>query len=149
MPFYCLSMFCRLDVEKIRNNQANLESKELAVLLVSLFFAGLATLKLVSARLSTFFRSSQSDQACRTYRGWVLILVSSSMTIFVTLLSSQFLFSCNFRKLDPSSASGFGLSVTREPGVIENVHFSLPSEIYENLALLLECCKSADIVYPG
>ncbi|KAJ0106240.1 hypothetical protein Patl1_17504 [Pistacia atlantica] len=78
----------RLDVEKIINNQANLESTELAVLSVSLFFAGLATLKLVSARVSTFFGSSQSDKVCRTYRGWVLMLASSSMTIFVTLLSS-------------------------------------------------------------
>lgn len=77
----------RIDVEKVSSDQANLESKELAVLSVSLFFACFAIFKLVSARLSTLLRASQSNKVCRTNRGWVLILVSSSMTIFVTLLS--------------------------------------------------------------
>lgn len=84
----------RLDVEKVVRDQANLESKELAVLAVSLFFAGLAILKLVLVRVAAILggaaSSSQSsdDKVCRSSRGWLLILVSSSMTIFITLLSS-------------------------------------------------------------
>ncbi|XWS50106.1 hypothetical protein CRYUN_Cryun12cG0060200 [Craigia yunnanensis] len=75
----------RLDVEKVVHDQASLESKELAVLAVSLFFA---FLKLVSTRVAIFLEATQSDKVCRTSRGWVLILVSNSMTIFITLLSS-------------------------------------------------------------
>lgn len=81
------SLYRRIDVEKVSSDQANLESKELAVLSVSLFFACFAIFKLVSARLSTLLRASQCSKVRRTNRGWVLILLSSSMTIFVTLLS--------------------------------------------------------------
>ncbi|KAI9173444.1 hypothetical protein LWI28_001479 [Acer negundo] len=77
----------RLDVEKITSDQANLESKELAVLAVSLLFASIAVFKLVSARLASLLAPSQSERVCRTNSGWFLILLSSSMTIFVTLLS--------------------------------------------------------------
>ncbi|GKV31658.1 hypothetical protein SLEP1_g40331 [Rubroshorea leprosula] len=78
----------RSDIEKVARDHATLESKELAVLAISLFFAGLAILKLVLARVATILGASQPDKVCRTSRGWVLILVSSSMTIFITLLSS-------------------------------------------------------------
>ncbi|XVE58084.1 hypothetical protein DITRI_Ditri04bG0142100 [Diplodiscus trichospermus] len=75
----------RLDVEKVVHDQASLESKELAILAVSLLFACIAVVKLVSTRV---LEATQFDKVCRTSRGWVLILVSSSMTIFITLLSS-------------------------------------------------------------
>ncbi|KAL4332404.1 hypothetical protein GQ457_07G004280 [Hibiscus cannabinus] len=82
------NMMLRLDVEKVVNNQASLETKELVVLVVSLFFVCIAVLKLVSRPVTTFLGSTnQSDKVYRTNRGWVLILVSSSMTIFITLLS--------------------------------------------------------------
>ncbi|GAV88781.1 Sad1_UNC domain-containing protein [Cephalotus follicularis] len=77
----------RLDIEKVSSNQANLETKEVAVLAVSIFFVCVAILKLVSARVSTYIKTSHSDTVGRTSRGWVLILVSSSMTIFITVLS--------------------------------------------------------------
>ncbi|XVF51294.1 hypothetical protein PTKIN_Ptkin04bG0173500 [Pterospermum kingtungense] len=77
----------RLDVEKVVRDQASLESKELAVLAVSLLFACIAILKLVSTRVTSFLGAAESEKVCRTSRGWVLILVSSSMTIFITLLS--------------------------------------------------------------
>ncbi|KAG8659035.1 hypothetical protein MANES_02G008500v8 [Manihot esculenta] len=82
------NIMLRLDVEKVVNDQANLESKELAVLAVSLFFICFATIKLVSARVMKFLGSSESDKVRRTSRGWVMILISSTMTIFITLLSS-------------------------------------------------------------
>ncbi|CAL9030435.1 unnamed protein product [Prunus brigantina] len=79
----------RLDFENVRKDQASLESKELAVLAVSLFFLCFAILKLVSLQVLTFFRaSSQPENACRKSRGWVLMIVSSSMTIFITLIYS-------------------------------------------------------------
>lgn len=78
----------RLDVEKIVNDQASLESKELAVLAVSLFSLCFAILQLVSFQVLTFFRTSQPDKGCRKSRGWVLVIVSSSMTIFITLIYS-------------------------------------------------------------
>uniref|UniRef100_A0A5B7AII1 SUN domain-containing protein n=1 Tax=Davidia involucrata TaxID=16924 RepID=A0A5B7AII1_DAVIN len=78
----------RLDVEKVATDQVSLENKELAVLVVSFFFACVAILKLVSERAMMFFGSSMSNKVCRTSRGWVLILVSCSMTIFITLLCS-------------------------------------------------------------
>ncbi|KDP25275.1 hypothetical protein JCGZ_20431 [Jatropha curcas] len=81
------NIMLRLDIEKVVNDQANLESKELAVLAVSLFFVCFATIKLVSARVLKFLGASQSDKIRRTSKGWVMILVSSTMTIFVTLLS--------------------------------------------------------------
>ncbi|KAF5734337.1 hypothetical protein HS088_TW16G00786 [Tripterygium wilfordii] len=78
----------RLDVEKVANDQANLERKELAVLAVSLFFACFAILKIVSSRFLKLVGGFQSDKVCRTSGGWVMILISSTMTILITLLSS-------------------------------------------------------------
>ncbi|KAG7546393.1 SUN domain [Arabidopsis suecica] len=79
----------RLDVEKIVKEQANLESKELGVLLISLFFVILATIRLVSTRLWAFLGMSFTDKARSLWpdSGWVMILLSSSIMIFITLLS--------------------------------------------------------------
>jgi hypothetical protein len=81
--------FHRLDVEKVANDQANLESKELAALARSLVFVCFSIAMLVSAKVSKFLRAASClGKACRTRRGWIMILVSSTMIIFVTLLSS-------------------------------------------------------------
>lgn len=86
--FFFPLYYHRLDVEKVVSDQASLESKELAVLAVSLFSVCFAILKLVLAKIFTFFGAWQSDKICQTSRGWVLILVSSSVTIFITLIYS-------------------------------------------------------------
>ncbi|KAJ7952160.1 Galactose-binding domain-like [Quillaja saponaria] len=78
----------RSHVQKVATDQVNMERKELAVLVVSLSFACLAILKLISRQVLTFFGVYQSDKAFETSRGWVIILVSSSMTIFITLIYS-------------------------------------------------------------
>ncbi|KAH0941733.1 hypothetical protein HID58_001370 [Brassica napus] len=52
----------RLDVEKIEREQANLESKELGVLLISLFLVFLATIRLLSRRLWAFLGLSFTDK---------------------------------------------------------------------------------------
>ncbi|XP_059276382.1 SUN domain-containing protein 5-like isoform X1 [Lycium ferocissimum] len=69
----------RLEVEKVVNDQESLEKRELAVFSISLSFACIAILKFVSERFQTAFTKG---------RGWLLILVSSSLTAFVTLLYS-------------------------------------------------------------
>nr|VDC74963.1 unnamed protein product [Brassica rapa] len=79
----------RLDVEKIEREQANLESKELGVLLISLFLMFLATIRLLSRRLWAFLGMSFTDKMGSLWpdSGWVMILLSSSIMIFITLLS--------------------------------------------------------------
>ncbi|XP_010267608.1 PREDICTED: SUN domain-containing protein 2 isoform X2 [Nelumbo nucifera] len=76
----------RLDVEKVLRDQANMENKELAVLAVSLFFACVAVLRLALEKAFVLFGASQSHNAYSTSRGWILILVSSSMATIITLL---------------------------------------------------------------
>ncbi|MCL7034174.1 hypothetical protein MKW94_016991 [Papaver nudicaule] len=80
----------RSDVEKVLQDQASLGNKELAVLAVSFFFACVAVLKLVSEQVLRFFRDSnhKSQSINRASTGWVLVLVSSSLTTFITLLYS-------------------------------------------------------------
>ncbi|KAF2540422.1 hypothetical protein F2Q68_00029987 [Brassica cretica] len=79
----------RLDVEKIEREQANLESKELGVLLISLFLVFLATVRLLSRRLWAFLGMSLTDKMGSLWpdSGWVMILLSSSIMIFIILLS--------------------------------------------------------------
>ncbi|KAL0727161.1 hypothetical protein Bca4012_023254 [Brassica carinata] len=79
----------RLDIEKIEKEQANLESKELGVLLISLFLVFLATVRLLSRRLWAFMGLSFTDKVGSLWpdSGWVMILLSSSIMIFITLLS--------------------------------------------------------------
>uniref|UniRef100_F6HU31 SUN domain-containing protein n=1 Tax=Vitis vinifera TaxID=29760 RepID=F6HU31_VITVI len=78
----------RLDVKKVVTEQSSLENKELAVVAVSFSIACVAVLKLVSDRVLTLFGAAQSGEVGQKSRGWVLILVSSSMMIFITFLCS-------------------------------------------------------------
>ncbi|KAI3983928.1 hypothetical protein MKX01_021762 [Papaver californicum] len=80
----------RLDVERVLKDQASLGNKELAVLAVSFFFACVAVLKLVSEQVLMYFSdfNNKSQSIRRASSGWVLILVSSSLTTFITLLYS-------------------------------------------------------------
>ncbi|CAH8360099.1 unnamed protein product [Eruca vesicaria subsp. sativa] len=77
----------RLDVEKIEREQANLESKELGVLLISLFLVFLATIRLLSRRLWAFLSFTDKMGSLWPDSGWIMILLSSSIMIFITLLS--------------------------------------------------------------
>ncbi|XP_058203604.1 SUN domain-containing protein 5 isoform X1 [Rhododendron vialii] len=76
----------RLDVEKVVSDQASLEKKEIAVLAASFCFAFLAIVRLVSERVLMSSGAPVSGNLRKPSRGWILILVSSSMTIFITLL---------------------------------------------------------------
>ncbi|XP_042487817.1 SUN domain-containing protein 5-like [Macadamia integrifolia] len=76
----------RLGIEKVLTDQASLENKELAMLAVSFFFACIAALKLVSEQVLSFFKNSHPEKVHKTSRSWVLILFSSSVVTFITLL---------------------------------------------------------------
>ncbi|XP_031390833.1 SUN domain-containing protein 5-like isoform X2 [Punica granatum] len=76
----------RSEIEKVARYQTSLESKELAVLAVSLFFFCCALFKLVSSCASVF--SGASPSVLQSYGGWILILLSSSITLCITLLYS-------------------------------------------------------------
>lgn len=78
----------RLDVEKVVNDQANLEKKELMVLTVSFSFTCISILKMISVKFLKFFGSCEPDTVFQSSRGWTLVLISSSMTMFITLLYS-------------------------------------------------------------
>ncbi|XP_028774738.1 SUN domain-containing protein 5 isoform X2 [Neltuma alba] len=69
----------RLDVQKIASDQANLETKELAVLAVSLLFVCLAIFRIV---LVGAYNNGKERQ---TSRGWVTLLVCCSVTLFIIL----------------------------------------------------------------
>ncbi|XP_077229231.1 SUN domain-containing protein 5-like [Tasmannia lanceolata] len=76
----------RSNVEKVLSDQAIMGNKELAVLTVNLFFASVAFFKLVLDQILKLFRICESEKNCRTCRGWLLILMSSSMTTVIILL---------------------------------------------------------------
>ncbi|KAI3422961.1 SUN domain-containing protein [Psidium guajava] len=78
----------RSDIEKVARDQASLKNKELAVMAVSFFFFCCALLKLVSTWPSLTFRAFRPDRAVHTSRGWLLILLSSSMTMCIPLFYS-------------------------------------------------------------
>ncbi|ESW30584.1 hypothetical protein PHAVU_002G165300 [Phaseolus vulgaris] len=78
----------RSDVQKIASNQANMETKELAVLATSLIFVCLALLKIVSVYMLTFFASYNTNKVPQTIRGWVTLFVCCSVTIFIILFNS-------------------------------------------------------------
>ncbi|KAJ8491848.1 hypothetical protein OPV22_013569 [Ensete ventricosum] len=75
----------RANIEKIQGSQDLLESKELTVISISLCLACFAFFKLVFARVLTLFKTCESDMRSRNKREWLLIFVSSSLTILVTL----------------------------------------------------------------
>ncbi|XP_057520582.1 SUN domain-containing protein 5 [Amaranthus tricolor] len=72
-------------IENIEKDQASLQNKELAVLLVSLCFLCIAFLKLVSKRILLSFGASRGSNVS-TNRGWLLILLSSGITMLITLI---------------------------------------------------------------
>ncbi|KAK6947930.1 SUN domain [Dillenia turbinata] len=78
----------RLEVEKVIKDQATLETREIAVVTMSFILACVAIVKLVSTRAFTFFGTSEPGKVVPTSKGWVLILVSSFITMVMTVLYS-------------------------------------------------------------
>ncbi|GAB4857578.1 hypothetical protein Ancab_015487 [Ancistrocladus abbreviatus] len=80
------SRLLRSDVENVVNDQKSLENAELAVLVVSFLFTCIALFNLVSKRILMSIGVSESDEAHRMNKGWILMLLSSSITLLITLL---------------------------------------------------------------
>ncbi|KAE9596516.1 hypothetical protein Lalb_Chr16g0376881 [Lupinus albus] len=76
----------RIEVQKVASDQANLENKELAVLATSLVFVCLAILKIISVLVMTFSTTCNADKVRQTIRGWVMLFVCCSVTIFILVL---------------------------------------------------------------
>ncbi|OIV92638.1 hypothetical protein TanjilG_17989 [Lupinus angustifolius] len=76
----------RIEVQKVVSDQANLENKELAVLATSLVFVCLAILKIISVLVMTFSTTCNADKVRQTIRGWVMLFVCCSVTIFILVL---------------------------------------------------------------
>ncbi|KAI4315542.1 hypothetical protein L6164_028340 [Bauhinia variegata] len=78
----------RLDVQNIRSDQVKLQSKELAVLVVSLLFVCLAVFKLIWVHILTFFGAYNSEKARQTIRGLVTLFVCCCLTIMIVMFYS-------------------------------------------------------------
>ncbi|WOL11076.1 hypothetical protein Cni_G19837 [Canna indica] len=74
----------RANFEQIQHKQDFIESKEIAVIFISLFFTFLALFKLAWHRVLTLFKPCESHKR----REWLLIFISSSLTFLITLLYS-------------------------------------------------------------
>ncbi|KAG6517685.1 SUN domain-containing protein 4-like [Zingiber officinale] len=72
----------REDLEKIKSNQDLLESKELAVIVISLFFACVALFKLAWHQIMGLFKPCESHNR----REYLLVFVCSSLIMLITLL---------------------------------------------------------------
>ncbi|KAL8138812.1 hypothetical protein V2J09_004813 [Rumex salicifolius] len=87
----------RSEVENVATNQSSLESREFAVLAINLFFMCVAFLMLVSRRVQTSFgdlghgvnEAAQSRARARSTKGWMVILVSSCLTMLIGLAASE------------------------------------------------------------
>ncbi|KAL0393693.1 UNVERIFIED_CONTAM: SUN domain-containing protein 5 [Sesamum latifolium] len=76
----------RVDVEKVLHDQASLASKELAILTVSLSFACIAILKMISGRVVEYFRSPTLSAVPSSSSVWTFILIFCSMTMIIPLI---------------------------------------------------------------
>jgi hypothetical protein len=79
---------CRSSVDEMRVMQETLQSKELAVLPISLFFACLALFKLACDHVLFHIagREDTEERVCRTSKAWMLVLASSSFTTLIFLI---------------------------------------------------------------
>ncbi|KZV35190.1 SUN domain-containing protein 2-like [Dorcoceras hygrometricum] len=78
----------RSKVEKVSDDQASLEKKELAMLTVSFCFACIAIIKLILVWILKFFNAPMLAGSGFQSRGWTLILISCSLTMLIPLIYS-------------------------------------------------------------
>lgn len=82
------SAYVRENIEVIVKNQETMENKELVVLIISMFSACLALLKLTCGRILIPFKGCMPGEINQNRTSWLLLFFSSSMTIFIVLLYS-------------------------------------------------------------
>lgn len=78
----------RLKVEKVSDDQATLEKKELGMLTVSFCFACIAIIKLVLGWILKFVSAPMPAGSGFQSRGWTLILISCSLTMLIPVIYS-------------------------------------------------------------
>ncbi|PIN05434.1 hypothetical protein CDL12_22028 [Handroanthus impetiginosus] len=76
----------RVEVEKVLHDQVRLESKQLAVLTVSICFACIAIVKITSKRIVNYFHAPMPGAVFRSSRGWTFILIFCSLTMLIPVL---------------------------------------------------------------
>ncbi|XP_077231812.1 galactose-binding protein isoform X2 [Tasmannia lanceolata] len=76
----------RSEVERVQHVQVDMENKGLAAILLSFIFGCIAVMKLSMDALVSLCRVCNSDKFCRLSSAWLLLLLSSSIVIFILLL---------------------------------------------------------------
>lgn len=90
------TFFHRLDIQKVMINQTMMEKKELVVVAVSFSFACIVVLKFALDMISAFSRVYLHSITSHRSRGWILILISSCITIFITEKKELVVFAVSF-----------------------------------------------------
>ncbi|XP_010939756.1 SUN domain-containing protein 3 isoform X1 [Elaeis guineensis] len=73
------SAMLRLEIERVRDHQFDIESRCLTVTFISLVFGCLAAAKLVIGMLSSVCKIHHSEKFCSTTFCWLILLVSSNI----------------------------------------------------------------------
>uniref|UniRef100_A0A1D1XUW7 Uncharacterized protein slp1 n=1 Tax=Anthurium amnicola TaxID=1678845 RepID=A0A1D1XUW7_9ARAE len=76
----------RSEVEKIRDNQADMENRSLAVVFMSFLFGCFAAVKLFTDMLLGICRIHKSEKFCRLSSAWFVLLLSSSIVVLIVVL---------------------------------------------------------------
>lgn len=84
---YSTGNFCRSEVERVIENQVDMEKKGLAVIFVSFVLGCFAAMKLFVDMLVSLCRIQRSEKSDGTSSvAWFLLLSSSSIVIFVLMI---------------------------------------------------------------
>ncbi|KMZ57658.1 Sad1/UNC domain protein [Zostera marina] len=76
----------RLEVEKVCNNQVDMENRGLVVIVISFGFGIFALFKVVLDLFASACNIRTSEAVCNKSCGWILLLLSSSLVTFIIVL---------------------------------------------------------------
>ncbi|MQL76280.1 hypothetical protein Taro_008669 [Colocasia esculenta] len=76
----------RSEVEKIRDNQADMENRSLAVVFMSFLFGSFAALKIFFDTWMSICRVQKSEKFCRLGSAWLVLLLSSSIVALILVV---------------------------------------------------------------
>ncbi|XP_058097571.1 SUN domain-containing protein 4 isoform X2 [Magnolia sinica] len=76
----------RWEVEKVRDDQVNMEKKGLAVIFLSFVFGCLAVTRLLLDMLVRVWRRQKCEEYGRTSSAWLMVLLSSSIALLILSL---------------------------------------------------------------
>ena len=92
-----MQLTCRAEVEKVRENQTQMENKGVAVFFICLSFGFWAFARLIVDMMLSFYRavsvnnnnnnrSDKSRNFCGMSSSWMFMLLSCSIVIFILIL---------------------------------------------------------------